>query len=561
MRTTHSRFDTARLAATIAIVLLGATGCSNAPERAADAASACAQLNGRAIPASVMSLPTGGASVTSAQLVPAVVQGPTAAGEYCKVVVAIHPVDPNAPQIRFQLDLPTAWNGKALMMGGGGYNGTIRDPGANVVHGAPDKPTPLARGYATWNSDSGHQAAPPYTGAHASLDGRFAILSEEGVRNFAGDFIQKTHDAVMYLAQLRFGRKPARTYFAGGSTGGREAFIAVQRFPQDFDGAIAYYPAWNAATLNLQFGRIARALAQPDAYPSVAKRNMLYDAVMNACDGLDGVRDGIISNVDACRFDPRTLRCPGGADTGDSCLSDAQVRALDTYATPIQLSYPLGSGEKAYPGFDVYGGIDTVGINPIAALLTLNTDQPRFPLSLNTPYGSQFWDMWIRYFVAHDPSLDSLQVDPERPGALQGRITELTGMQDVPKTDLSPFQHRGGKLLIVHGKADALVNVRATSEYYRRLVATMGQSRADEFVRYYEVPGFGHVFGKAFGASWDSLTALENWVERGVAPRDQVVTDTNTPTRGRTRPLCEYPGWPRYMGGDVNLASSFICAR
>jgi hypothetical protein len=520
---------------------------------------ACAQLNSLNIPAAAIALPTGGATVTSAELVAAKADGPTPAGQYCKVLASIHPVDPAAPKLNFQLDLPTEWNGKALMLGGGGYNGTVRDPAAHVPHGAPDKPTPLGRGYATWNSDSGHQAAAPYAGAHASLDGRFGT-NQESVRNFTGEFIKKTRDAAMHLISQRYGAMPGKTYFAGGSTGGREAFIAVQRYPQDFDGAIAFYPAWNAATLNLHFGRTARALAAPGAYLSVAKRNMLYNAIIASCDGLDGAQDGIVSNKAACKFDPQTVRCPNGGDLGDQCLSDAQITALNTYSTPTRLTYPLGSGETAYPGFDAWSGIDLAGINPVASLLTWNTDAPRHPPTLNMPYFAQFWDMWVRYFLNGGNDIDALQVDPLNPGALQPRIQYFTGLQDVNKTDLSEFERRGGKLLIAHGTVDALVNERATTEYFQRLNATMGADRVAAFARYYQIPGFGHVFGKAYGASWDALGALENWRERGVAPRDQVTVDVNAATKGRSRPLCEFPAWPKYKGsGDLNSAQSFSC--
>jgi feruloyl esterase len=156
--------------------------------------------------------------------------------------------------------------------------------------------------------------------------------------------------------------------------------------------------------------------------------------------------------------------------------------------------------------------------------------------------------------------LNALQVDPQNPGVYQQRIGYLAGVQDVRTFDLSAFRNRGGKLLLLHGTADALVSNRASADYYRRLTAAMGAPAVTGFARYYEIPGFGHVFGKAFTAAWDSLTALENWVERDRAPVAQVISDINSATRGRTRPLCEYPTWPKYNGtGDVNVAASFGC--
>jgi hypothetical protein len=546
-------------AALLALGLAGHASSGFAAGREIAADVACSELNGKTIAAADIGLPTGGAAVTSTRLVAAKGEGPLAVGEYCKVLAAIFPVDPQAPRIHFQLNLPTAWNGKALMLGGGGYNGTIRDPAGNVPHWAPDTPGPLARGYATFNSDSGHQSSGRYVGLHASLDGSFG-LNDEALDNFAGDFIKKTRDVAGRLIELRYGEPPARTYIAGGSTGGREALRAITNWPADFDGAVVYYPQWNSTPLNLQYGRITRALAAKGAYAGQAKRTLLYEAVMQACDALDGARDGIIGKVDDCRFDPAVLRCPDGADRGDGCLSDAQIAAFDTYHSPLVLPYPLTSGESQYPGFNVYAGADTAGINPIASLLALNISAPAHPATLDMPYLSQFWDMWVRYFVAGDPDLNALKVDPQKPDVYQPRISWLAGVQDVRTFDLSAFRNRGGKLLLLHGTADALVSNRASADYYRRLIAAMGAPAVNSFARYYEIPGFGHVFGRAFTAAWDSLTALENWVERGTAPVAQVVSDINSATRGRTRPLCEYPAWPKYNGaGDVNAAASFSC--
>jgi Tannase and feruloyl esterase len=173
---------------------------------------------------------------------------------------------------------------------------------------------------------------------------------------------------------------------------------------------------------------------------------------------------------------------------------------------------------------------------------------------------SVFWDQWIRYFVTRDPTFNSLTVDPQNPGNLQSRISQLTGLQDVNRTDLSAFNAKGGKILMAHGMSDALVSTRSTEQYYQRLQGTMGVSTVANFVRFYEIPGYGHSVSTVYNAAWDSLTTLENWVENGTAPSAQVVADT-AGIPGRTRPLCEYPSFPRYNGsGDINAASSFTCA-
>jgi feruloyl esterase len=184
------------------------------------------------------------------------------------------------------------------------------------------------------------------------------------------------------------------------------------------------------------------------------------------------------------------------------------------------------------------------------------------------PYFSVFWDQWVKYFVTGDSHFDSLTLDPQHPGPYQERISDLLGLQDVNRTDLSAFRKRGGKLLMMHGLADGLVATEATTEYYLRLIEEMGAKSVRSFVRYYTIPGLGHVFGSpqsaggGFFAGWDPLPALEAWVEKGQAPSGLVTTDQNAATRGRTRPVCEWPSWPKYNGaGDPNSASSFTCVR
>ena len=527
----------------------------------------CAQLAGTTIPSSSIALPTGGAMVTAATVSAASGTGAAALPERCVVTASIAPVDPAAPPILMKVVLPTVWNSKALMMGGGGFDGSIPNVEGNVPAGPIDQLTPVGRGYATFASDSGHQA-----NALGSQDGRWGA-NDEAVRNFGGDALKKTHDVALYLIRLRYAAgAPVKSYFAGGSTGGREALASIQRWPADWDGAIAWYPAWNDASALLYAVRLTRALAQPGAYPNPAKRNLLKQAALQACDGLDGAADGIIGNQPRCNaiFDPATavyngvaLRCAGGADTGDTCLSDAQITALRVYTTPARFNFPLASGETGYPGFNVYGsdlGItaNATALTPTIVFLGLGTSQPTNPMPTTAPYASLLVDQWVKYSVTRDPSFNTLTLDPENPGPYASRISQLSAQLDT-STDLSAFRARGGKLLLAHGTSDVLVSTQATELYYQRLQSQFGATSVDGFVRYYEVPGYGHGVGSAFNAAWDSLTALEQWSERSVAPTAQVVTDSFV-VPGRTRPLCDYPKWPQYRGtGSLNAAASFSC--
>ena len=539
-----------------------------APAPPAAAALTCTQLPGTNIPASSITLPTTGGSVTTAVVVAASGTGAAAIPEYCLVNASISPVDSAAPKILFRLALPTVWNSKVVMFGGGGFDGTIPNVAGNVPAGPTGQLTPLGRGYATFASDSGHQA-----GAAGSLDGSF-LANEEATRNFGGNALKKTRDAAVFLIKARYAVSgPTKSYFAGGSTGGRESVSVVQRWPADWDGAIAWYPAWNQASAMLGGHRMSRALAQPGAYPNTAKRSLLLAAVLEACDALDGVTDGLVSNQMRCNaiFDPsvatvggQPLRCAGGADTGDTCLSDAQITALKTINTETTFNFFLASGSRGYPGYNVWGadlGITTnpSPLQPTVTFLNFGTEQPANPVTTGAPYITRQLDQALKFGVTRDPTFNSLSLDPENPGPWAARISEMSTQLDV-SSDLSAFVAKGGKLLLAHGASDVLVSTRATAQFYQRLQAQFGPAGTDAFARYYEVPGFGHAVSTNFNATWDSLTALENWVENGTAPSAQVTTDT-AGVPGRTRPLCDYPKWPQYKGsGDVNLAASFTCA-
>ncbi|PVY57204.1 MULTISPECIES: tannase/feruloyl esterase family alpha/beta hydrolase [unclassified Simplicispira] len=537
-------------------------------DRAHAQPQACAEMLAAAIPSTAIGLPSGDGKVTEVAVVPAAGSNASATPAHCRVTGTLAPVNPQAPAITFRLALPVAWNGKVMMFGGGGFDGMLPNVAGNVPAGPTDQPTPLGRGYATFGSDAGHQA-----NASGSLDGRF-LQNDEAVRNFGGEALKKTRDAALFLISRHYAQgKPQKAYFAGGSTGGREALSLAQRWPDDWDGIIAWYPAWNQLSAMLGGHRVSRALAQKGAYPNPAKRAVLHRAVLETCDLLDGVADGVVSNQTRCnaRFDPTVarvagspLRCPNGIDAGDTCLSDAQIAALTTMNTAARFNFFLASGSTSYPGYNVWGAsLGAAGgsspVHPIETFLNLGTEQPAMPVPSGAPYITKQLDQMIKLGVTRDLAFDSLTLDPENPGPWASRLSAFSTMLDVG-SDLTAFAARGGKLLLAHGVSDVLVSARATAQYYQRLQAQMGASRVDSFARYYEVPGYGHAVSTVFNATWDSLSALENWVEKGIAPKDQVTTDT-VGVPGRKRPLCEYPTWPRYRGaGDVNAAESYGCS-
>lgn len=514
---------------------------------AGSAVPRCTELAGTQIPASAITLPTRGGRVESAAFVSQVVSGRTI--EYCNVRAALLPIDPSAPDIRLRIGMPAGWSHHTMMFGGGGYNGTVPDIAQNVPFGRPDQPAPLARGYATYASDSGHQAGP--TGP---LDGSFGV-NDEALRNFAaGDALKKTHDAAVYLIRRGYGAGARQAYFAGGSTGGREALVVAQRWPDAFDGVISAYPAWNNMAEILHLGHLVQVMSRPGAFPGPDKQTLLYNSVMAACDGRDGVEDDIISNESGCHFEPRVLRCPQGADAGPTCLSDPQIASVVAASTPFGWPYRIASGERYYPGFPFLSGADMR-----TPYLGFGTTAPANPMPATSGFGPQYWDQWVKYFLTRDPGYNSLDVDPRRPGEWRQRISYLSTIQDRNNVDLRPFARSGGRLLLLHGAADELVSHRSTNDYYRRVLDTVGSRQTNEFMRYYLVPGANHAnFGApAFAANWDSLSALERWVDDGRPPVRPVAVDSRN---GRTRPLCEYPRWPKYRSGDPDNAQSFVCS-
>ncbi|WP_161883807.1 tannase/feruloyl esterase family alpha/beta hydrolase [Deinococcus alpinitundrae] len=530
---------------------------------------ACASLVGLTIPASAIGLPTSGASILTAEDV----SDTDPAGQvraYCKTTGNIRAVDPAASPIRFEVNLPKSWNQRALQFGGGGTNGSVVTGLGQFSEGPASIATPLARGYVTLGSDSGHntEGKPPF-------DTSFALNHEE-LMNFAQWQVKKTVDVAKYLTQKVYGQKPRYTYFAGGSQGGHEAFDAAQRYPNDYNGVIANYPAYNLQ--NMWQGALAQAKAvygnasgvPSTAWSNPAKIANLVSAVYSTCDGLDRLQDGIISNVKACNqkftFETikATLRCPEGADTGDTCFSDAQIAALEKIGSPVQFTFAFAGGSTTYPKWPILEGATFTG-NHLG--LTNTADPSKIPF---VPGGTAFQYFPgkgdVTGFITGNMNTDPLAFDPTQ---WVSRLQEVSSWTDAVSVDYSRFTRHGGKLLLTHGTIDDSITPYNTIAYWQKLVAANGQAAVDKFARFYLIPGKGHGAG-LFNAKADLLSALEAWVERGQAPGALVAVDGNTTagsaaTNGRTRPLCQYGSFPKYTGpanpsqAQANDAANFSC--
>jgi len=510
-------------------------------------AGACAGLKDFSIAASAIGLPTSGAVVQTATSVNGSDQG-NVNGDFCKVIGIVKPQRAGSPNLEFEVNLPLTWNRRVLQMGGGGYDGSLVTGLAQYTLQPPNTDTPLKQGYVTLGSDGGHKGKPGF-------DGTFG-LDDEALVNYGKQSVKKAHDAAMAVIKKAYGRAPERFYFIGGSQGGHEALDAAARYPQDYDGVVAHYPAYNVTMLHLGSLNVGRALYANGgaAWINPKKVKLIDDAVYAKCDGLDGVKDGIISDVAGCNaaFDIKTLRCPNGADAGDTCLSDAQLKAVATITSDYKPGFAI-AGMDTFPKWALLEGATFQGPSNFG-----QAPQPSNPLSGKEPLLYSAGDQTIKFIITRNPTFETMTFEPKQ---YQAQTVKAGTIMDVTDVSLEKFRARGGKIIMTHGTADDFITPHNSIAYYRRQVAEFGQPRLDSFMRFYVIPGLGHGFG-VFNAKFDSLDALRNWVENGKAPAGLTAVDANQgPTAGRMRPLCEFPRWPKFTGaaGSENSAASFTC--
>jgi Tannase and feruloyl esterase len=529
------------------------------------AADDCMRLK-EPIPAASIGLPSNGAIIESTALMgpsqlaaaelpfgplPPYLAVVPAAPEYCKVIGAIAPVDAKAPHIRFQINLPSQWNGSSVQFGGGGFNGVLIT-GLGLPPLAPaDRPSPLARGYVTYGTDSGHQNA-------AGVPLQAFALNDEALTNFAYASYKKVRDVAVVLMQRRYGRAPAKLYFVGSSEGGREGLTMAQRFPADYDGIFSNVPVINwvglqAAGTRVGVSQLGGGWLAPDQV------KLVHDAVIAACDQRDGLADGIVSDYEGCRqvFDATKLACKPGV--ASACLSEAQLKTVRALHTPLELGFALANGVRSYPGWGL-GGEVAPGTGPVGGWMSWQTGTaaPTLPPG---PTNSRAWlygSGTVQYFFARDPNYDATKFDP---GQFADRMREISALMDSTNPDLAAFAARGGKLIINENMADYAQSPYAGVEYYKSVVARMGQASVDGFLRLYVTPGADHM-GVGAPASVDMLEVLTDWVEKGKAPGELVqALQESKPPFGMlaARPMCRYPAYPHYRGGEVAKAESFTC--
>lgn len=457
---------------------------------------------------------------------------------FCQVSASLQPSTDS--DIRVEVWLPAAgWNGKYLGLGNGGYGGTL-DYNA-LAQG-------LARGYAVAATDMG-------TAPSTATDGSPLIKHPEKWLDYG---YRSTHLMTLFakdVASKYYAKSPAKSYFVGCSTGGGQGIHEATQFPEDYDGIVAGAPGNNrlGAHQSVLWSWAASKVSPESAVPA-AKLTLLANSVVAACDSLDGVKDGIVSRPDKCTFNPAVLQC-SGADNA-SCLTAAQVTTVNAiYAGPRNLV----TGEQIFPG-PLPGSEASWSLYTDAA--TPGATVP-FGAIFNWVFGKD-WD-WHTFDWGQDVITMRSSLGP---------------MVNAVNPNVKAFRDRGGKLITFQGLADSLKPPGDLWRYLQNVESTTGQSSS--FVRLFNVPGMGHcrggsaptMFGNDLTANSvapgdptrDLLTALEQWVEKGVAPERIVATqfsgsDPSTRTVVSTRPLCAAPLVAKYKGsGDPNVESSFTCA-
>jgi pimeloyl-ACP methyl ester carboxylesterase len=514
------------------------------------------------------------------------------AAGYCSIEGSMAPVDKSATArpIRFGVALPATWLRRGAQLGGGGMNGSIPMLAGGVGRG---RPSLLSQGFATYGSDSGHQmsgfgmrgrgmgmpGAPGFGAPNPAAD-EWAV-NDEAIANLGYMQLKKTHDAAIVLVQRAYGEHPRYNYFFGSSQGGREALTVAQRYPADYDGIAAEVPILNFSTLMLA-PELIRIQEKPLVnWVTPAKVNAIRGEFMRQCDKLDGLTDGVINNYMACRAifdvkqgDPKrnpwiARRCPNNVDpnpqdtSASACLTDGQIATLEMVYSPYVFASPLANGVRSF-------GMWVPNTDPSGSGLIANGRyRGQEGAADNAPVHGHLGVLGVTGFLFRD--LKANPLDYVEGGPLNKRRVELSAIIDSTNPDLSAFQKRGGKLIVVIGTNDTLASPGAQLAYYQSVLDTMGRAAVDSFARFFVLPQTGHgLSGTTYNTDGDGkpvavqpvpniygrLSLITDWVENGKAPGKSV-----TVTAGeRSMPMCSYPEYPKYSGGPAGSASSYTSA-
>ncbi len=435
---------------------------------------------------------------------------------FCRVGATLAPSSDSDIKIEVWLPLQN-WNTKFQAVGNGAWNGAI---------GYAAMADALRRGYATSSTDTGH------VGGSAS----FALGHPEKLIDFAYRSEHEMTVKAKAIVNAFYGTAPKYSYWNGCSAGGRQALKEAQMFPADFDGIIAGSPGLDWSGRSAQAVRVAQALQKEEARLTSAKQQLLHTAVVQACDALDGLKDGLIDNPAACTFDPKVLECktPGNDEPG--CLTSAQVATARLLYAPAVNAKTKREIAGLAPGSEL--GWTDQGWSVSARATGL--DHYRFVVFKNPS-----WDV------------DRFNIETDLPRIDEGESAAL----NASDPNLKPFFDRGGKLLQYHGWSDPQISALNSVGYFNRVVAALGGAgKVSGSYRLFMAPGMAHCGGGEGPNDFDKVAPLEQWVEKGKAPDSITASHATDGKIDRTRPLCPYPQVARYTGtGSSDDAANFVC--
>jgi feruloyl esterase len=444
------------------------------------------------------------------------------------------------PEIAFEVSLPARWNGRFYMIGNGGHAGeSLDDPGrASQRNGA------VQLGFAFAQTNTGHDA-------RKEPGASFVLSNPQKAIDYAYRAVHLTAVTAKSVTARYYAKPVARSYWNSCSNGGRQGLIEAQRYPEDFDGLIVNAP-WVSQT-GFTIGALWNQKALAAARLTPAKLSLLSAKVMEKCDAVDGLKDGLIDDPRKCNFDAwhDVPACPSDADTAE-CLTPAQADAvMKVYSGPQSSGKPIFPGYM--PGSEAVVSAAFGGAPPASAWMNFIVARPDgraadFNLAENT----------MRYLVFSPPrpDYDYWTFDFDRD---THQLDEWGRQADAKNPDLSKFRSRGGKLLMTYGWADQVLQPLMGVNYYEQAVARNGP-RTTDFFRLFMVPGMTHCSGGIGTDRFDSVTALIDWVEQNKAPDSLRASRVVENRVVRSRPLCPYPQTARYSGqGSIDDASNFSC--
>lgn len=508
--------------------------CKPASQTVIESRAKAVDLNGLVIPSQFFKEACNGASVLSAE------EKKTDAGtSYVDVKGIIRPVDPDAPNIEWEILLPMRWNGRSLQLGGGANNGSIPNLHGTSAFGSV---IPIDAGYVVYGDDSGHQS-------NSGMDASFAS-NEESLNNYIRVHLIKAYDAMQYVVSRFYGQEPVFNYFAGCSTGGREALECATTYGKYYDGIFCAQPASNYVLARLWGAILSQAVYKSydlESYPhsdGYIEENIVKGIQQDALsiyDKWDGIEDGIVCNIFAAKNNRNSFL---NFIKNKYNLTDAQMATIDIYANGFSLDYAMKNGMKTYKGCSALeGGMMDLG----------SSEVPREPLDTkyNVHHGDRA-DGVFKYFFAKDPTWKLIAHDYFKPDEkLYDMLMEASARYDANSPDFDDFMAHGGKLILFSGWMDMSMSPWQLIEQYKGYVDKYGQEKTDDFCKFYIMPDATH----GWGVKMDYLDWLDRWCSTGKYPQE-IIYATMLKTCGQM-PMAEYPGWVKYTGGDPALGTSY----